>query len=220
MTLFTAKKSPELLEYLLKRRSASVKAMGGPGPAAGDIRTILQASARVPDHGKTVPFYFMVFEDGAREEIGKIIGDIFARANPGADVETVRKERARFLRAPLVIGVISRARPGKNPLWEQIMTAGAVCQNMLLAASSLGWGAQWLSEWYAYDDEFKAAIGLDARDHIAGFIHIGTPTEMPLERERPDLDSIVTFWQPGVSPKKGDEHDQEKFGMPKAGFKL
>lgn len=220
MSLITAKKSPEVLDYLLKRRSASVKAMGGPGPSAGEIESILQASARVPDHGKVVPFYFIVFEEEAREAAGRIIADIFARKNPEADEAALQKERARFTRAPVVIGVISRARPAKHPRWEQIMTAGAVCQNMLLAASSLGYGAQWLSEWYAYDEDFRTALGLDGRDTVAGFIHIGTPAETPLERERPELAHIVTRWQPGISLNKGDGHDQEKFGMPRAGFSL
>lgn len=204
-TLITAKKSPEVLEYLLGRRSASVKAMSGPGPNADEIRTILQAAARVPDHGKTVPFYFVVFDGMAREEAGKIIASI-------APPEKAGDEARRFMRAPVVIGVISRERPAKHPRWEQIMTAGAVCQNMLLAASSLGYGAQWLSEWYSYDDRFKTALGLDARDSVAGFIHIGTPSEMPLERERPELENILTHWQPGVALKKGDDaYDQNKF---------
>lgn len=214
MTLTTAKKSDEVLNYLLKRRSASVKAMTGPGPSAEEIQTILQAAARVPDHGKVVPFYFVVFEGAAREEVGKII----ARLAPS---EKAEEEERRFLRAPVVIGVISRTRPAKHPLWEQILCAGAVCQNMLLAASSLGYGAQWLSEWYSYDNDFKEALGLDERDNIAGFIHIGTPAEMPIERERPVLDKIVTHWQPGVVLNKGDEaYDQTKFDMPRAGFKL
>lgn len=212
-TLITAKKSPEVLEYLLGRRSASVKAMGGPGPSADEIQTILQAASRVPDHGKTVPFYFIVFEGPAREEAGKIIASLAAP-------EKAEEESRRFMRAPLVIAVISRERPAKHPRWEQIMTAGAVCQNMLLAASSLGYGAQWLSEWYSYDERFKTALGLDARDNIAGFIHIGTPLEMPLERERPELPKIVTHWKPGASLNKGDGYDQEKFGMPKAGFNI
>lgn len=203
-TLITAKKSPEVLDYLLRRRSASVKAMSGPGPSAEEIQTILQAAARVPDHGKTVPFYFLVFEGKAREEVGKIIASLAP--------ENAEAESKRFLRAPLVIGIISRARPAKHPRWEQIMTAGAVCQNMLLAASSLGYGAQWLSEWYSYEEDFRAAIGLDSRDTIAGFIHIGTPTEQPLERERPDLENIVTRWRLGGSLSKGDAmYDRDKF---------
>lgn len=215
MSLITAKKSPEVLEYLLKRRSASVKAMSGPGPAAEDIQTILQAAARVPDHGKVVPFYFIVFEGAARDEVGEIIADIHARKTPEGDEGMRAREQARFTRAPVVIGVIARTRPAKHPPWEQVMTAGAVCQNMLLAASSLGWGAQWLSEWYAYDNDFKAALGLDSRDDIAGFIHIGTPAEMPIERERPDLAHIVTHWRQGIPLNKGDEaYDRDKFKAP------
>ncbi|MCD8520498.1 MAG: nitroreductase [Alphaproteobacteria bacterium] len=215
MTLITAKKSDEVLEYLLRRRSASVKAMTEPGPSSAQIDIILQAASRVPDHGKVVPFHFVVFEGEARDDIGKFIADIFTKKNPGADENMIQKERGRFTRAPLVIGVISRTRPAKHPQWEQVMTAGAVCQNMLLAASSLGYGAQWLSEWYAYDDDVKAALGLDKRDNVAGFIHIGTPAEMPIERERPALDEIVTRWQPDVSLNKGDAvYDRDKFKAP------
>jgi nitroreductase len=212
MDLYTAKKSLEVLDYLLRRRSASAKALTAPGPSASEIETILQAASRVPDHGKVVPFYFLVFEGEARTQAGDLVADCFARNTPGADADTVQKERARFTRAPVVIGIVSRDRPAKHPRWEQIMTAGAVCQTLLLAASSLGYGAQWLSEWYSYDDTFKNALGLDSRDHIAGFIHIGTPMEMPVERERPVLGDIVTRWQPGVSLNKGDAaYDRTKF---------
>jgi nitroreductase len=218
MSVITAKKSQEVLGYLLGRRSASVKAMSGPGPSSVELEIILQAGARVPDHGRAVPFYLIVFEGGAREKVGEKIAAIYAQNNPDADEDTLSKERARFTRAPVVIGVISRKRRGKHPLWEQILTAGAVCQNLLLAASSSGYGAQWLTEWYAYDAEFKTFLGLDDRDHIAGFIHIGTPTEMPAERERPDMAKIVTHWHPECTLNKGDDYDQDKFEFPKAGF--
>lgn len=221
MELYCGKKSDETLDYLLKRRSASVKKMTGPGPSEDEIQRILKAGARVPDHGRTVPFYFIVFEGEARERAGEIIAAEFQKKNPDAPAEKVAEEKQRFLRAPLVVGVIYRARKAKHPLWEQMMSCGAVCQNILLAASSLGYGAQWLSEWYAYDVDVCSAFGLeDGRDQVAGFIHIGTSTEAPEERARPEMDAIVTRWEAGAAINKGDENDKEKFGFPNLGWIL
>lgn len=218
MELYTGRRSDEVLDYLLKRRSAVEIDAGGPGPSAEELQTILTAGARVPDHGRAVPFYFLVFQGEAREKAGHIVAEVFQRQNAGADAGAVEEERQRFLAAPLVIGVVHRARKAKHPLWEQFMTAGAVCQNVLQAASALGYGAQWLSGWHSYDADVKVALGLDERDHIAGYIHIGTPADQPEERARPVLDQIVNHWEPGQALKKGDGYDQDKFGIPRPGF--
>ncbi len=219
--LYTGKKSEEVLTYLHRRRSpVAKKGLGGAAPNVQELEQILSAAARVPDHGKTFPFYFLVFEGDAREEAGAMIAEVFARENPESDADKVQLERERFLRAPMVIGVVYRARPGKHPLWEQMMSAGAACQNLLLAANALGYGAQWLTEWYAYHDETRAGFGLDGHDVLAGFMYLGQPAEPSEERERPDLLQIVTHWEPGADVKKGDVYNRKKFDIPHLGFTI
>ena len=138
--------------------------------------------------------------------------------NPDAKPEHREIEEGRFTRAPLVVGVVSRIRTGKPPMWEQILSSGAVCMNMVMAANACGYGAQWLTEWYAYDTRFREFLGLDARDTIAGFIHIGRVDETPEDRPRPDLAHIVTQWEEGKAINKGEQYNADKFGMPLQGF--
>lgn len=220
MTLYAGKSSEEVLDYLLRRRSAKLDLLDAPGPSPQQLQIILQAAMRTPDHGRMFPWYFIVFEGEGREEMGHIIAQAFARNNPEASAEKIEIERARFMRAPVVVAVVSRMRKGKKPLWEQILSAGAVCMNLSLAAHASGFGVNWLTEWYAFDEYVRDAIGLDARDHIAGFLYIGTVTGEVEERPRPDPDLIINHFTPGGLLKKGDEYDQEKFGFPDACFSV
>ena len=183
--------SPSTLDLLLTRRSGSAKAMTGPGPDAGQLADILKAGARAPDHGKLFPWRFIVFEGEARARAGDIIADV-AKADGERDKQ-VEEERGRFLRAPVVIGVISSARElHKIPVWEQELSAGAVCQNILLAATAQGFVANWLTEWYAFHPSVKHAFGLKTGERVAGFIYIGTSDIKLEERPRPEMDAIVT----------------------------
>ena len=218
MELWSGKASNETLEYLLKRRSVKAADMGKYGPAPEQLEQMLEAASRVPDHGKAVPFYFLVFEGDARAQAGEIIAHAYAAQNPDAGADKIDQERGRFVRAPLVVGIIMRPRMSKNPLWEQMLTCGAAAQNFLLAANALGFGAQWLTEWYAYDDYVRAEMGLDEQDIVAGFMYVGS-VEAPIsERDRPDLNAIVNHWSPDAVLKKGDEYHREKFGYPDLGF--
>ena len=218
MDLIAAKPSFEMLDYLLKRRSLKVGEFVEPGPNAEQLQTLLTAAARVPDHGKLCPFYFLVFKGDARAQAGDILAEIFRGDHPDARADKIEDERQRFLRSPLVVGIVMRARPSKHPLWEQMMSASAVAQNFVLAANALGFGVQWLSEWYAYDGRTCSAFGLDERDVVAGFMHVGSPAAAAQERPRPDLEKIVTFWQRGCGLKKGDGYDLDKFEFPEDGF--
>lgn len=221
MSYYAGKQSPELLDYLLKRRSLKVDQFSHEdGPNKEQLETILTAAARVPDHGKTCPFYFLIFQGEARNKAGDMIARVFKDQNPDAELDKIEKEEQRFTRAHTVIGVIYRARQAKHPLWEQIMSAGAACQNLVLAANASGFAAQWLSEWYAYDDETRKGFGLDGRDVVAGFIHIGKPAGEPEERERPDLSQITIYWEEGAENKKGDIYNRDKFDIPKLGFEI
>jgi len=222
MSCYAGEKSNEMLDYLLKRRSLVAKKgqLVEPGPNKDQLDSILSAAARVPDHGKLSPFYFIVFEGEARGRAGDMIADIYAKNNPDQRDDKIEDERERFMRSPCVVALVYRARQAKHPLWEQMMSAGAACQNLILAANASGFGAQWLTEWYAYDDDTRAAFGLDGRDVLAGFIYIGTPAAEPEERERPDLSKIVNYWEQGAELNKGDDYNMDKYGIPRLGFEI
>src|SRR5262249_50084187 len=82
--------------------------------------------------------------------------------------------------------VVSRAGPHvKIPEWEQVLSAGAAAMSLVLAAHALGYGANWITEWYAYDRAVLEELGLKANEKIAGFIHIGRPAHAPEDRPRP-----------------------------------
>jgi len=195
--LAAANPSEEMLTILLRRRSLTVKDMIGPGPSQDEIDLILTIGSRVPDHKKQVPWRFLTIEGDARHKAGEKLRSIFAKNNPDTDNDLLGFEQNLLTRAPLVIAVISTATPDnpKVPEWEQILTAGAVCQNILLASNALGFAGQWLSEWYAYDDEFLAHLGLSKDERIAGFIYIGTAGKEPAERGRPDIKELTQKWQ-------------------------
>lgn len=184
--------APDAIDLLLSRRSGSAKAMTGPGPSADELATILQAAARVPDHGKLFPWRFIVFEGEARERAGNLLVEALLETEKLSD-ERAAQEAARFTRAPVVVAVVSRAREGiPIPLWEQELSAGAVCQTMLIAAHALGYVANWLTEWYAYHPGSKDRLGLNPGERFAGFIYIGTSAAPLEERVRPDMEKIVT----------------------------
>ncbi len=203
-TVIAAKKSPETLEYVMKKRSVSIKNLSTPGPSRAEIDIILKAASHVPDHGKLCPWYFVVFDGEARSQAGEILEWAWRDVEPKAAPAKMALERERFMRAPVVIAVISKMRDSKHPEWEQILSAGAACQNLTLAANALGYGTNWVTEWYSYNDTFRSELGVAEGENIAGFIYIGTPSAMPEERERPDLAQIVTYWEPGTRLKKGE----------------
>ena len=183
--------APGALKLLLTRRSGSAKAMEGPGPGKKQLADILQAGARAPDHGKLFPWRFIVFEGKGRERAGDILADVLKAE--GEREKYIAEERGRFLRAPVVIGVVSSARElHKVPVWEQELSAGAVCQNILIAATTLGFVANWLTEWYAFHPLVKERLGLKPGERIAGFIYIGTAKDPLEERPRPDMEKIVS----------------------------
>jgi nitroreductase len=178
---------------LSSRRSVAPHRLGEPGPDERTIESLLTIAARVPDHGRLVPWRFILLQGEARERIGRVIGAAFRSDQPEAGPDKVSFEEGRLARAPLVVAVVSRARPHvKIPEWEQVLSAGAVCATLLHAATAFGYGASWLTEWYAYDRRVLDALGLEPDERIAGFVHIGTPMEAPLERARPTLAEIVT----------------------------
>jgi nitroreductase len=187
--------SPETLDLLHRRRSTSAKAMGEPGPDAGQLRDILQAASRVPDHGKLFPWRFVVFQGEARAKFGEVLEEALVARSASVSESLKRFERGRFMRAPVVVAVISSLKTEKPiPEWEQRLSAGAVCQTLLVAAAAAGFGANWLTEWCAYDEIVTRKLGLGEGEQVAGYIYIGTGTAELEERPRPELDDIVSDW--------------------------
>lgn len=188
-----ARPSPETIRLLRLRRSTPADSLGEPGPSADQLRTILEIGARVPDHRRVIPFRFILFEGDDRARFGEVLAAAFRENEPEAEETRIAYERGQFLRAPVVVAVVSSPdRDHRTPEWEQILTAGAVCQNMLIAACAQGFGVQWITEWYAYDCAVLEALGLGAHERIAGFVYIGTADENPLERARPKLDALIS----------------------------
>jgi len=182
---------PTTLDLLLSRRSGSAKAMTGPGPSKEQLAAILRARARVPDHGKLFPWRFIVFEADGLERFAAILVDVLTLE--GANPSHIEEWRTRILSAPVVVGVVSSARELiKIPVWEQELSAGAVCQNILIASHALGFVGNWLTEWYSYHPVVKQKIGLKAGERMAGFIYIGTPRDELQERPRPEMSKIVS----------------------------
>jgi nitroreductase len=189
---------PDALELLKTRRSMKPVDLVGPPPSPPEIETLLTVASRVPDHGKLTPWRFIVFEGDARLKAGAAIEAAFRAKYPDAKPEQVAYEQRRLARAPLVIAVVSRAAAHvKIPEWEQVLSAGAAAMSLVLAAHALGYAADWITEWYAYDRRVLDALGLAEHERIAGFVHIGRPSHAPEDRPRPPLDHIATRFANG-----------------------
>lgn len=210
----------DLLDFLATRRSVKPSKLAEPGPTPSQLEEILKLGTRVPDHGKYVPWYILTFQGAARLDAGKKLRDVYARDFSDATPDQLAAEEQRLARAPLVAMVVSTIREGKNSQWEQILSAGALCYNLCLAANAHGFASNWLTEWITYSAGAKAALGIPAQDHIAGIIYIGTATEKPEDRDRPDLSRIVTAWNPDCTLNTGAGYGQPGAGLPEAGFKL
>ena len=187
---------PEVVDFLTTRRSNLAKSMTSPGPDAETRDKIIEIAARVPDHRKLAPWRFVVFEGDARSSFGQHISTAFMAANPSAPADRAIFEGARLTRAPLVVAVISSPVDcvRGTPKWEQELSAGAACFNMCLAAQAHGFAAQWLTEWYAYDDTVNAALGLSMGQRVAGYIYIGAAGTGSMPRARPALENLMQFY--------------------------
>jgi nitroreductase len=154
---------------------------------------LLTIAARVPDHGKLVPWRFLVLRRDGRGPLVDALARCFRADHPEATPDQIEKERARFASSPVIVGVISRAGPhAKIPEWEQVLSAGAACMNLVNAAHALGYGANWVTGWAAYDRSCLDLLGIGPKERVAGFVHIGRPTAALEDRPRPKLEDIVT----------------------------
>ncbi|MDG3578688.1 nitroreductase [Rhizobium sp. YJ-22] len=183
-----------LRDYLAVRRSIPAFQMRDPGPSKAELEEILRLAVRVPDHGKLAPWRLVVYRGAERARIGEELLKLRLAIEPELSAELIEVERSRFTRAPVVIAVVSRAAPHvKIPEWEQIMSAGALCMNLLVSANAHGYVANWLTEWFAYDNRAYPLLGIGDNEKVAGFIHIGSSDFPAVERPRPELADIVTW---------------------------
>jgi nitroreductase len=184
----------DTIELLKRRRSVPPHTMSGEGPSAAEIETLLTIATRVADHGKLAPWRFIIIQGEARERLSQAAFALYRTDHPEMDADRRTIETTRFTRAPLVIAVVSRAAPHpKIPEWEQQLSAGAVCTSLIVAATAMGYGASWLTEWMAYDRRMLDILGLAPHERIAGFVHIGRGP-VPADRPRPALADVVTRW--------------------------
>ena len=185
------------LAFLRRRRSVPSRLLAAPGPDDGQLLAMLAEAVRVPDHGKLVPWRFLRIAGEARHVLGERLAARARERDPAAPDAVVEKDRMRFGFAPVIVAVIARPHAEhKVPVQEQLLSGGAVCFALLQAAQALGFGAQWLTGWPAYDPVVTARLGLDPQERVLGFIHIGTATGEAPERLRPDPRDLLSDWTP------------------------
>ena len=185
-----------VIKFLQSRRSITAKNMICKEVNEDDLEDILSCGIRVPDHGALNPWELIVIKGDAKLRIGNdILAEEYQLNNPDASEEEINYERSRLCRASVVIAVLFKpvSHP-KIPFWEMQLSSGAVCSNLLVAAQSLGYAAQWLTEWYAYNNSMIKELGGNPEtDKIAGFIYIGDKDKLPNERRRPNKDKVIKY---------------------------
>ncbi|HEY2358685.1 MAG TPA: nitroreductase [Phenylobacterium sp.] len=186
---------PEVLTFLATRRSTSAVTLVAPAPSADEVDVLLRLATRVPDHGKLAPWRFVILETEGKAAFAASLEALAL----GRGDQPAAAKLAKLKVPPLAVAVISAPRAAAIPEWEQRLSAGAVCTTMLYAALAMGYGANWITDWYAYDPEANAILGLTGEEKVAGFLLLGTPREPPLERERPAAEPLVSRWAPGAS---------------------
>lgn len=187
----------EVLELLGRRRSIPALQLAEPGPTDDELNHILSIAMRVPDHGSLEPWRFIVVKGSHRDHLANKLISAFGEKNRDDDeVEIVgRKIRGICTSAPLLIIVVSCPNPSsKIPEWEQMLSAGAVCMNLITAVAASGYDSTWLTGWPAYDARAMKILGLGLSEKIAGIIPIGTASRDFSDRERPSLADHVKFW--------------------------
>ena len=180
-----------LIDYLSTRKSAPIDLLTEPGPSDSEIETMIRIASRVPDPGRLARWRFILYRGDVRREIGAKLADLAVKLEGPLPELRLEKERTRFSRAPLVIGVVSIVRENTSiPQWEMFLSGGAAAMNLLHAANALGYGANWISNWYSDSDEGRAILGIGRNERVIGFVHIGTFAGAAPERPRPDIGSL------------------------------
>ncbi len=186
------KPSAEVLDRLFHRRSAPAPTLSLPAPSESEMDLLIKIGFRVPDHGKLGPWRIVRFTPVSK---AALVEKLKSLAEARGDKKAVGALQKLSIPPEALLVISSPVFPHKKPLWEQQLSAAAVCQTLLIAAGALGYGANWITDWYSYDDDAKALLGLTEGENVAGWIFLGTPTEAPLERERPDYESRVSWWE-------------------------
>jgi nitroreductase len=190
--MFNDRSTP--LSLLSTRRSGKPRDLAAPGPDEAQLRQILEVAARTPDHGKLAPWRFVVVPSDKRAALAEVITNAYRVERPQAARLEIEALEQFATQAPALVVVLSSPRPGSHiPLWEQELSAGAACMNLLHAAHALGFAGGWLTGWSAYSQGVRDAFGADP-ERIAGFIFLGTPSKQLEERPRPDPDKIISNW--------------------------
>lgn len=185
-----------VIDFLLARKSAPIQDLVEPAPSEAEIATMLRVATRVPDHGRLAPWRFILYRGAARHRIGEALAALAVEREGELPEARLDKERTRFSRAPLVIGVIHSPKENAAiPQWEMLLSGAAAAMNLLLAANALGFGSNWITNWYADDAEGRRLLGLAPYERMIGFVHIGTVSstapDLP-DRPRPDPASLVS----------------------------
>ncbi|ODT56462.1 MAG: nitroreductase [Methylobacterium sp. SCN 67-24] len=182
-----------IVDFLLTRNSAPIPELREPAPSDAEIETMLRAATRVPDHGRLEPWRFILYRGDSRIEVGKKLADLAERREGPLAEGRRNQELSRFSRAPLVIGVVSSPKHhAKIPQWEMFLSGAAAAMNLVIAANAMGYGTNWITNWYSDSEEGRALLGLAPHERVVGFIHIGSYEGQALERPRPDVSTLYT----------------------------
>ncbi|MBA3449268.1 MAG: nitroreductase [Pseudaminobacter sp.] len=180
-----------IIDFMLGRNSAPIPDLRQPGPTEDEIATLIAVASHVPDHGRLAPWRFILYRGAARERIGERLAELAGKREGPLTEGRRNQEIARFARAPLVIGVISSPKENpKIPQWEMFLSAGAAAMSLVLAANALGYGANWITNWYSDVEEGRRLLGLAPHERVAGFVHIGSYEGPAQERPRPDISTL------------------------------
>jgi nitroreductase len=185
------------LGFLRERRSVPAAQLQPPGPTPEQLREIIATALRVPDHGKLTPWRVIELAGDAGARYGEALAELHVRVDPGVPAAKVAKDRERFAHSPVVLAVVARIDEAiaKVPAQEQLLSAGCFAFNLLLAAQAAGFAAQWLTGWSCYDDEAAKLLGLSDGERTIAYIHVGSRGEEPPERNRPQVDQVLSAWQ-------------------------
>jgi len=190
-----ANPSADARTLIALRRSVSKRGFTSPGPDREQLDTLLTVATRVPDHRRLTPWRFILFEGEVRETVSASFVDIQKQEYPDATETMLADTAENFLRAPVVVAIVSSPdHAHKTPVWEQELSAGALCLNLLLAANASGWAGCWLTEWIAFSPGIKTLLELTDHERVAGFMYLGTAKDTPQERMRPDVSDKIKRW--------------------------
>ncbi len=175
-----------VIDFLLARKSVPIAELGEPAPSDDEIALMLRIATRVPDHGRLTPWRFILYRGEARHRVGELLARLAEQREGPLPELRLQKERERFSRAPLVIGVVSSPKENpKIPQWEQFLSGGLAALNLAIAANALGYGSNMITNWYSDDEEGRRLLGLAPQERVIGFVHVGTFTGEARETASP-----------------------------------